>query len=1016
MTNIFTGFSVFIFLSLLSFTCNNQQKSVTIYLSENSTPLETLAAREVRRYIYLRTGNLLPLQHSVNADNTQSDLILVASKDNKILRELADAGLRKKLSQIEGEQYILKTITESGRKITLICGGNELGTLYASYRFAESLGVRFYLHGDVIPDQKSSFDLQLDEAGKPLFSIRGIQPFHDFPEGPDWWSRDDYKVILSQLAKLRMNFIGFHTYPEGPVGPEPLVWIGVAQDLEKNGAVRSSYPSRHFTTMNGTWGYQARPTGDYYFGMDRLFDKDFYGNEYMEGMSPFPKDMAANNTLFRRTGIFFREIFSYARSLKIRICAGTETPLIVPEEVRKRLGYTDRPHIKFNEKKALYKGMFDWITKNYPLDYYWFWTPENWTWGGNSAQEIKEVEEDLRAAIDAAKEIQAPFNLATSGWVLGPKTDRTLFDKYLPENMAMSCINRQVGFAPVDNNFARLGQRPRWAIPWLEDDPAMIIPQLWAGRMRRDAADALAYGCTGLIGIHWRTRILGPNISALARAAWDQNAWNPNQNERYLPVDLTQIEGSPGALYTVFTDSIISAKNDENIFRNLIFSMDNFYLNLENGLYEVTLQFLEVHYKAENKRLFKISIQDNTVIDKLDIFARAGYGKPLNLTFENLKVTDGRLKIHFDRIKDNPILAGIVISKRDLNDGEETIVRKINCAGQEYNGYESDPSLALQGFDKPRDYPVEDFYSDWALSQFGENAAEQMAEIFIRLDGSSMVKNIGPRKANLPRPSDWRNGPGGLFADKRPWTEAQEDFNFIDQIEEIRYKVTGKGNLERFDYWLNNFRYLRAVSRFNCILYQFDKSLDRVKMEKNREKQKVMARDLVLPIRIKQIEVLKEIHTYLQSTIQTKGSLGTVANWQQHNIPVHIEKPGEELAKLLGDVLPADAVPDREYQGEPRLIVPTVRSSLNAGESYELKVIAAGIDTAEIILFWRPLGKEAFQKVHADKLARSVYRITLPGTLIHNDFEYYIEMKTAAQQSTIFPVTAPGMNQTVIIL
>jgi hypothetical protein len=25
----------------------------------------------------------------------------------------------------------------------------------------------------------------------PLFEIRGIQPFHDFQEGPDSWNQDD---------------------------------------------------------------------------------------------------------------------------------------------------------------------------------------------------------------------------------------------------------------------------------------------------------------------------------------------------------------------------------------------------------------------------------------------------------------------------------------------------------------------------------------------------------------------------------------------------------------------------------------------------------------------------------------------------------------------------------------------------------------------------------------------------------------------------------------------------------
>ena len=101
-----------------------------------------------------------------------------------------------------------------------------------------------------------------------------------------------------------------------------------------------------------------------------------------------------------------------------------------------------------------------------------------------------------------------------------------MFDDFLPKTMAMSCINRQVGKEPVESDFAKVKGRPTWAIPWLEDDPALTIPQLWAGRMRADALDAKLYGCDGLIGIHWRTRILSPNIGALADAAWDQS-WAP---------------------------------------------------------------------------------------------------------------------------------------------------------------------------------------------------------------------------------------------------------------------------------------------------------------------------------------------------------------------------------------------------------------------------------------------------------------------------------------------------------
>jgi hypothetical protein len=92
---------------------------------------------------------------------------------------------------------------------------------------AEHLGARFYLHGDVLPNKQTALEMPiLDETGKPLFDRRGIQPFHDFPEGPDWWDCDTYKAVIGQLPKMGMNFFGLHTYPESGVGPEPIVWIG----------------------------------------------------------------------------------------------------------------------------------------------------------------------------------------------------------------------------------------------------------------------------------------------------------------------------------------------------------------------------------------------------------------------------------------------------------------------------------------------------------------------------------------------------------------------------------------------------------------------------------------------------------------------------------------------------------------------------------------------------------------------------------------------------------------------
>ena len=60
--------------------------------------------------------------------------------------------------------------------------GARLDALAPQERLLVTVGVRFSLHGDTIPDERRPPALpDLDEAGRPLFSIRGNLPFHDSP-------------------------------------------------------------------------------------------------------------------------------------------------------------------------------------------------------------------------------------------------------------------------------------------------------------------------------------------------------------------------------------------------------------------------------------------------------------------------------------------------------------------------------------------------------------------------------------------------------------------------------------------------------------------------------------------------------------------------------------------------------------------------------------------------------------------------------------------------------------------
>ncbi|MBM4024974.1 MAG: hypothetical protein FJ280_06140, partial [Planctomycetes bacterium] len=599
--------------------------------------------------------------------------------------------------------------------------------------------------------------------------------------------------------------------------------------------------------------------------------------------------------------------------------------------------------------------------------------------------------------------------LATCGWVLGPPKDRALFDNLLPKEMPMSCINRNVGFAPVETGFARVEGRPQWAIPWLEDDPALIIPQLWVGRMRRDAADALAYGCTGLLGIHWRTRVLGPNVSALAKAAWDQKGWNPYLGRKIEIPDPKTTEGREGGAAAAFPSNAIADTERDSLYQTVTYNMAAYRLNVPNGTYTVRLQFCEPHYNEIGKRVFGVTLQGRKAIDKLDLFATVGKDRALDYTFPGIEVANGLLDIQFDSLVEFPCLAALVVEGQGLT-------RKINCGGPAFEDYEAD--LPQSNEDKrPRDLPAEDFYIDWARAEFGREVAAPAAQLFTKLDGGPDL-GIGKRRETyLPRPSTWVHGPGGIRPDSRPWDQVRQEYAFVDDLAALRSRVRGAGNLERFDYWLNTMRYLKAVGQVNCTWGRFNAALDKVKKEPDKDRHRQLARATLLPIRQELIEQVREVHRSLLASITTTGGMGTVANWQQHLLPSLLDQPGKELAEILGEPLPPEAGPSDTYDGPPRLIVPTVRTSLMTGEDLRLKVIALGAQKPRASdLYWRPLGQGPFEKVPLEHVARSVYSVQLPAAQIgESDIEYYVQASVGT--GTIrFPASAPAVSQAVVIL
>jgi hypothetical protein len=969
-----------------------------IGVSCDAAGLEAFAAREIRRYLYLRTGGLARIRaaDTVDASRTE-DLIVVLRHDRSLARQLLTApAARLSLTTLGEEDYWLKTLQVGNRRVWLVTGGSDVATLYAAYGLAERMGVRFFLHGDVFPDERLELPLPvLDERHMPLFALRGIQPFHDFPEGPDWWNRDDYLAVMAQLPKLRLNFFGLHTYPEGHPNAEPTVWIGRAEEMDSWGRVRASYPASYQNTLRGNWGYAPRQTSDYHFGAGQLFARDAYGNDVMEGYCPQPKTTRAANTVFNRAAAVLSDAFTYAHKLGIKTCVGTETPLTIPAWVQERLKAAGLDPKASETVRLLYEGMFQRIARAYPIDYYWLWTPESWTWKGTTREQVWATLADIGLAANALRRSEAPFQLATCGWVLGPPDDRAKLGRSLPPDMAVSCINRQVGMEPVDPAFREVTGRGKWAIPWLEDDPALTAPQLWVGRMRRDAADARLYGCNGLMGIHWRTRAVAPNVAALADAAWDQSSWN---QQPILPRPESLKPGPKGGRYARFPNREIAGTDEDPLYRTVRYQMSAYRLPVANGNCRVTLKFCESHYQKAGQRVFGVRVQGRTVIERLDLVAQAGRDHALDFTFNDIPVTNGWVTIEFTPIVEFPALAALIVEPAGGRPW------KINCGGEAWRDYLPDWPASPPG--EERFVAAGDFYLDWATHAFGANVAPRVASVLAAED------------CYLPRPADWVGGPGGLKPDARPWDTVRREYDFVERLEMLTEQVRGAGNRARFAYWLNTFQYLRAMARLRCAWAEFNAALQRARAADDPATRQTLAREQALPLRIALLEQLHTVYRHLLATVSTPGELGTVANWEQHILPGLLEKPGAELARLLGGELPPEARPVAFYRGPSRLIVPTARTSYSPGEPLTLTVLLLSEQMPRGgRLYWRKLGQGGFQALPLEHVTRGVYRVRLPMPATAGaDLEYYVQMTDFRGEKLHWPATAPRINHTLVCM
>jgi len=204
----------------------------------------------------------------------------------------------------------------------------------------------------------------------------------------------------------------------------------------------------------------------------------------------------------------------------------------------------------------------------------------------------------------------------------------------------------------------------------------------------------------------------------------------------------------------------------------------------------------------------------------------------------------------------------------------------------------------------------------------------------------------------------------------------------------------------------------------NCTWARYNAELGRVRAIEDAGTARDEARKKLLPLRRELVSHVTEVYEHLLATVSSTGELGTVMNWESHILPGLLHQPGEELARLLGTPLPAEARLRAEYRGPTRIIVPAVRTSFEPGEALSLRVLVLAEQAPRsAALRWRRFGGGDFAILPLSRVARGVYTGTFPAEATAGpDLEYFIEVQPRIGGAVRHPVTAPALNQTLVRL
>jgi hypothetical protein len=174
--------------------------------------LELYAAQQLCQYIEPLFGNYAHFSTSVS-EMANAIFLIGTPKTNPLIGEALG---RRGFPAVSEQGMVLRTVKFRNRPTIVIGGGSPRATMWAMYELVERWGVRYLLHGDVLPPMSSCSIPVLDLVTEPALPVRQWRVINELAVGPTSWGMADYRPLIDQLAKLKFNRLLLSIWPSQP--------------------------------------------------------------------------------------------------------------------------------------------------------------------------------------------------------------------------------------------------------------------------------------------------------------------------------------------------------------------------------------------------------------------------------------------------------------------------------------------------------------------------------------------------------------------------------------------------------------------------------------------------------------------------------------------------------------------------------------------------------------------------------------------------------------------------------